>query len=36
MVFDFNQWFESEGSKVTEEWGMGSFSMTNMNFTLVG
>ena len=35
MVFDFNQWFEAESSHVVEEWSMGSFSMTNMNFTLV-
>ena len=35
MVFDFNQWFEAESSYVTEELGMGSISLTNMNFTLV-
>ena len=35
MVFDFNQWFEAESSHVVEEWSMGSFSMSNMNFTLV-
>ena len=35
MVFDFNQWFEAESSSVSEENAMGSFSLTNMNFTLV-
>ena len=35
MVFDFNQWFEAESSHVVEEWSLGTFQMTNMNFTLV-
>ena len=35
MVFDFNVWIEVESSHVLEEQSMGSFQMTNMNFTLV-
>jgi len=34
MVFDFEQWLEAESSYVVEEWGMGTFTMKNMTFTL--
>ena len=34
MVFDFEQWFEVESSYVVEEWGIGTFTLQNMTFTL--
>ena len=35
MVFDFDQWFEVESNYVVEEWGMGSFTVPNMTFTML-
>ena len=35
MVFEFDQWFEAESSYVVEEWGMGTFTLKNMTFTLL-
>jgi len=34
MVFGFDQWFETESSRVVEEYGMGSFHLPNMTFTM--
>lgn len=34
MVFEFDQWFETESSSVTEEAARGEFHLPNMTFTL--
>ena len=34
MVFEFDQWLETEQQRVTEESGMGAFHLPNMTFTL--
>ena len=34
MVFEFDQWIEVESSFVIEEWGLGTFLLPNMTFSI--
>ena len=35
VAFQFQQWLEAESSTVEEEWGVGSFTMTDAEFNIV-
>jgi len=35
VTFSFKQWLEAESSVVEEEWGVGSFTLTDAEFSVV-